>query len=321
MKHEVLVVGAALTDLQIAPVPQDIMNRAVTPIESFHLTIGGDAPNEATIISRLGHQVSLMTMIGDDEPGQVVLRHCRENGIDTDAFIIRKDMPTAINVGLVSAEGVRSCITPKNSNLWLYGPEDLNYAALGDGYSILSFASLCTFERIDGQPLCDFFRAAKERGMIICADMNGGMVDYSGRIEEYKETLSYVDYFFPNRGEAAGMTGKTDPEEMADVFLSWGVGHVIVKTGADGCILKSKEEHYIVPAYTKARCVDETGAGDNFAAGFICGLLERKSFLECAQYATAVASICIEHVGTCEGVKNREMVEERLQDYLALSSS
>ena len=107
MNHEVLVVGAAITDLQIAPVPMDIMGRAVTPMESFHLTIGGDAPNEATIISRLGHQVSLMTMIGDDEPGQVVLRHCQENGIDTSAFIIRKDMPTAINVGLVSAEGVR----------------------------------------------------------------------------------------------------------------------------------------------------------------------------------------------------------------------
>ena len=317
MKHEVLVVGAALTDLQIAPVPMDIMSRALTPIESFHLTIGGDAPNEATILARLGHQVSLMTMIGDDEPGQVVLRHCRENGIDTDAFRIRSDMPTAINVGLISGEGVRSCLTPRKSNLWQYGPEDLDYEALKEGYQILSFASLCTFERIDGKPLADFFRAAKEAGLIICADMNAGMIDFSGKTEEYKEVLSYVDYFFPNRTEAALMTGETDPERMADVFLSWGVGHIIVKTGAEGCILKSAEEHHVLPAYKKAVCVDETGAGDNFAAGFISALLEGKSFRECAEYATAVASICIEHVGTCTGVTGRDVVEERLRLYHA----
>ncbi|MBR0152919.1 MAG: sugar kinase [Lachnospiraceae bacterium] len=317
MKKEVLVVGAALTDLQIAPVPMDIMSRAITPMESFHLTIGGDAPNEATILARLGRQVSLMTMIGDDEPGQVVLRHCRENGIDTSAFRIRKDMPTAINVGLVSSEGVRSCITPRYSNLWQYGPEDLDYSALTEGYRILSFASLCTFERIDGKPLADFFRAAKSAGLTICADMNSGMVDFTDKIDEYREVLSYVDYFFPNRGEAAIMTGETDPERMADTFLSWGVKHIIVKTGADGCIIKSPSEHHVLPAYTKAVCVDETGAGDNFAAGFICALLEGKSFLECAQYATAVASICIEHVGTCTGVTGRDIVEARLRDYLA----
>ena len=71
--------------------------------------------------------------------------------------------------------------------------------------------------------------------------------------------------------------------------------------------------------YPKSNCIDTTGAGDNFASGFICGLLEGKSLRECAELANCTASIAVEAVGATDGVKDREQVENRYHDYLALT--
>lgn len=317
-ENEVLIIGAALTDLQLRPIPRDVFEIEVVPLERIALTIGGDAVNEATVISRLGHRTTLMSMIGNDSPGQFVLRHCAENHIDTSAFTIRDDVDTSINVGLISDEGVRNCITARQSSMWLMSMEDIQYSYFEKGYKILSFASIYTHPAIDGRPLIEIFARAKENGMLICVDMNASPDRNKDNLEDMKEALSYVDYFFPNYGEACWMTGETDPRKIADVFLSWGIKHVIVKTGAKGCLLKSREEAHELPAYTKAVCIDETGAGDNFAAGFISALLEGKNFRDCGRFATAVASIAVEHVGAATGVKTREQAEERYQDYLRL---
>ena len=62
---------------------------------------------------------------------------------------------------------------------------------------------------------------------------------------------------------------------------------------------------------------DTTGAGDHFAAGFIAGLMEGKSPVECARFANAVAACSIRYVGTT-GLAGREEVEALLQsDYVA----
>jgi len=313
-QNEVLVIGAAISDLQLQPTPADVMDRGLTFLEEFALSIGGDAINEAAIITNLGHQVTLLSMVGKDAPGEFVLDYCRTHGIDSSAFTIRDNINTTINVGLISDAGVRSCITARNSTLWQLALEDLKLEYFDYGYKLLSFASIFTHDKIDCQ-LSSLFKKAKERGMIICADMQGG-IDNKENYEEAIRAMAYVDYIFPNYGEACWMTGKTDPDEIADVFLSWGVKHVIVKTGAKGCLIKSNTERHELPAYTKVKCVDETGAGDNFAAGFISAILEGKSFRECAQFATAVASIAVEHVGASTGVKTRAQVDARLKEYL-----
>ncbi len=72
----------------------------------------------------------------------------------------------------------------------------------------------------------------------------------------------------------------------------------------------------MVPAYGKANCIDTTGVGDNFASGFISAYLRGQDLLICGQYANAVASVSVEHVGATTGVKDLQTAETRYQEYL-----
>ncbi len=96
---------------------------------------------------------------------------------------------------------------------------------------------------------------------------------------------------------------------MADVFLEYGVKNVIIKTGEKGCFAKNKQETIELPAFN-VQAVDSTGAGDNFAAGFLSSILHGKTFRESLLFASACAAICVQSVGATSGIKSREQVEE-----------
>ncbi|MDR1438947.1 MAG: PfkB family carbohydrate kinase, partial [Clostridiales bacterium] len=93
-----------------------------------------------------------------------------------------------------------------------------------------------------------------------------------------------------------------------NAFLDCGIGNVIVKTGKSGCFFKSRKESFAMPAYD-VPAVDTTGAGDNFASGFIAALLDGKDHMECCRYGHAVAGVSVQTVGANTGVRSREQVE------------
>lgn len=68
---DVICIGAAIVDIPLQPVSKNIFDVDSYPLERIAMTTGGDAINEATIISRLGHRTALMSRIGKDAAGQL----------------------------------------------------------------------------------------------------------------------------------------------------------------------------------------------------------------------------------------------------------
>lgn len=311
-KFDVVCVGAGIADLPLRPVSKEIFEVESYPVDGIQMVIGGDAVNEATILSRLGYRTALVSCVGDDVVGQFVLEHCRQNGIDTSRVKVSSEYATSINVGLVTADGERTFVSNRQGSLWRFRPEDVELDILEEG-RILSFASIFNHPLFGGPALEALFARAREAGMVICADM---IKPRQGEtLEEIREALSYVDYFFPNYDEASLLAGRTEVEEIADVFLECGVKHVIIKTGKKGCFAKGGQESMRVPAYPRSLCVDTIGAGDNFVSGFICGLLEGRSLRFCAEFANAVASISVEASGATAGVRDQEQARRRYREY------
>jgi sugar/nucleoside kinase (ribokinase family) len=79
-------------------------------------------------------------------------------------------------------------------------------------------------------------------------------------------------------------------------FLASKAEIAVVKIGSKGALAKSGTEKVRVPAI-QANCIDTTGAGDLFAAGFIYGLHKGKSLKECTRYGTITAGKVIEVMG------------------------
>ncbi len=310
---DVVCVGAAIVDIPLRPVSKNIFDSESYPLDEIKMTIGGDAINESTIISRLGCRVSLISMVGRDVVGRFVLDHCEKEGIDSSGICVRDGINTSINIGLVTADGERTFVSNRNGSLWKMNIDDVDLDIVTKG-KILSFASFFNNPLLDNAAAVKIFKAAKEKGMIICADMIKPRLGET--FDDIAEALSYVDYFFPNYDEACLMTGEKEESKVADKILSYGVKHVVIKIGKRGAYVKGSDGvEMIVPAMKGITAIDTIGAGDNFASGFITGLLEKKNLRECGEYGNVTASIAIQSPGATSGVKNREMWNEQLKKY------
>ena len=311
---EVICIGAAIVDLPLYPVGEHIFKNVSYPVDNISMTIGGDAINEATIITRLGHKVSLFAMVGNDVAGKFIKDFAQQNNIITDNLITREDITTSINVGLVQEDGERTFVTNRNGSLWKMSLQDIELANIKQA-KILSLASIFNNPKLDNHALVSIFKKAKSEHMIICADMVKSRLGEG--LTDIAEALSYIDYFFPNYDEASELTGKTELREIADTFIALGVKNVLIKIGKKGCYIKNQHLSKIAPAFKKPKGVkiDTIGAGDNFASGFISALLRGQSIEECAVFGNAVASVSIESLGATTGVKSRKQVEEMIAIY------
>ena len=99
---------------------------------------------------------------------------------------------------------------------------------------------------------------------------------------------------------------------MAKTLLDYGVGCVVIKVGKQGCLATNRKGAILVPPYL-VKAKDTTGAGDNFAAGFITGLMDGQDLKNCCRYANAAASIAIQFDGASTGIRSRAQLDAVLK--------
>lgn len=293
----IVIIGAAIIDILVRPASAAVFETGSYPAEDIRMSLGGDALNEAVILAKMGKKVRLETVIGDDHAGRFIIERCRENGIMIKERQIRKDITTGINVVLVQENGERNFLTNPKGSLRTLTLNDIHMPFDGRA-KILCFASIFVFPEIKTDQLVRIFSQAKKQGMTVCADMTKRKGNET--LEDMAEAFTYIDYLMPNEEEACMLTGEQDAGGAAGRFIEAGVKHVIIKCGKKGCLVKTKKETYLVPASEGVACVDTTGAGDSFAAGFLYGLSERWELRRCAEYANRCGARAVSVMGASE---------------------
>lgn len=310
-KPDVVCVGMSCADIMVPGLDLSLpLNEEMMTVEQIPICVGGDATNQSMVMAQLGLKTQLLTGVGKDVAGRLLEDAVKAAGVDTSGFLRSGERPTSVTMIPISPEGTRKFVHIKfDSTACVFQP-DVSYF---QGARVVSLGSLMTPPLLDPAVAKNVIFAARKAGAVICADViYDGYGDVS--FSDYGDGLREIDYFFPNDEEAEMITGKTDLDEMADAFLSYGIRHVVIKAGKQGCLFKSRTERFLEPAFV-AKAVDTTGAGDNFASGFITALLEGKSHRECCRFAHAVAAIAVESVGANVGVKSREQVERFLSTH------
>jgi sugar/nucleoside kinase (ribokinase family) len=306
---DVICIGQAVVDCITRGWDGEAGASAVPLAESITLNVGGDAFNEAVILSRLGHRTKLVCGLGDDLAGKMILGQAAENAVDISAVTVIQGQDTPVANMQVDRAGRRRSIGSRAERLELYSPQA---EAVGNA-RIVSLASLFRAPLADAELVFRIADAAKRSGAILCADLKKPRDGLQG-LESMRAALRKIDYIFPNEEEGAFFTGEHEPERMADAFLRYGVGNVIIKLGEKGCLVKNRAESFrIQPLPVSA--IDTTGAGDNFAAGFLSALLHGGDLRACALFATAAAGLSIRSVGATSGVQSRRQVEQLLRQY------
>lgn len=306
---DVVCVGVMLMDLPLGPIKGNLFAQETTMVENIALTTGGDALNEAVVLSRLGKRVALLGEVGQDLLGDLLIRRCEEEHIFTGGIERNPLLATRINVVLYQEDGQRSFVKSKQDMSGSLRPGQMDFSLM-QGAGAVTLGSIFSSKLQDGIVIGEIVRQAKKHGALTFADMVP--VPAHCGIDMLVDSFPSIDYFFANEKEMQMLTKKEKPEEAADVLLHLGVNQVVVKLGARGCLLKNKEICLEIPGLP-AKTVDTTGAGDTFLAAFAAAVLEGKSSAESAAFANTAAALSTEFAGAVSGLKNKKQVEEYLR--------
>ncbi len=315
MTKDVTLIGAAVIDVLAGPVSEGILKTNSMPADMIKLSFGGDALNEAVVLSRLGKRTQLVTKLGRDESGARILNFLEENGISSEAVRFEEGLETSANIVLIDEAGERHFLTKPGSSLRRLEEADIE-PYIENAADIVGFASIFVSPRLDVPAMEHIFRRIKQRpGRILAADMTAAK--HGETLEDLKSLLPYVDYLLPNETEIALLTGNNDPMTNAERLIDAGVRCAVIKLGKRGCLIRTGDECFEIPAYPVERAVDTTGAGDCFAAGFLWALSEKWPLPDCGRFACALASCSVEHTGATDGVCS---LDEPIKRYKRLCS-
>jgi len=310
-KIDVLCVGLAVVNFPVLPVDESVFSRDLTRVEAITLLPGGDAANQAIILSRLGVTTALCCRRGNDSFGDILLKLLETFGNDLDLSCVTVDSQAATGVCamLIRPDGHRHFCSHRGANRTL-SVEHVDVAKIAEA-KIFSYTGLCSMPQIDTQ-VGELLKIANEAGTITVVDTK---VDRAGLdIPKIMTQMKYIDYFFPSYDEAKILSGEVMPEKMADVFLTAGAKNVGIKLGGDGCYFVGGGVRFSLPAMP-VNVVDTTGAGDSFMAGFISGILRNFDPYECCQLGTAAGAVCVGEVGPCGAIKNLEQINGYIKKY------
>lgn len=296
---EIIIIGAAILDVLVRPADAAVFETGSYAAEDIRMSVGGDALNEATVLAGLGKKVLLETVIGADKAGKYIQDHCGERGIFLQDDCLREGIPTGINVVLVDGSGARHFLTKPTGTLRRLTLPDI-HMPFPESAKIVCFASIFVFPEIGPGELERIFRQAKEQGKTVCADMT--KCKNGEKAEDLSCALRYVDYLIPNDEEAMLLTREKSVEGAAQTLREAGVQNVIIKCGARGCYLENGEGSAWISAEPDVTCIDTTGAGDSFTAGFLYALSEGKSLKECAEFGNRCGAKAVCVVGATEWI-------------------
>jgi pseudouridine kinase len=256
------------------------------PVEG-HRAFGGVARNVAENLARLGVDVSLVSMLGDDEAGQALLRHLGDLGVDTSHVMTTREKPTAEYVAVIGP----------NRDL-VFGLADMDIFGLLTGAHIerawpqLAAASFVLADcNLSADILADLVTRRKGATFKLAVDAVS-----TPKVRRLPQDLAGIDLLFLNKDEADACLGSSapTPEEAAATLRARGAGMVVLTLGERGAVVASQAGLAVSPPVA-AHPVDVTGAGDAMIAGTLHGLLSGEPLMGAVRLGALLAAITTEH--------------------------
>jgi sugar/nucleoside kinase (ribokinase family) len=309
---EVICIGMAVADILVRGVSRFPEGGVTSMVDDITVASGGDAVNEAITLSRLGHRVGLLALVGEDVQGDFVVRQCEKNGVDVSGVSRTAKHPTATSVVLINSSGERSFLSQPDSALDAFLLDESDVDQIKPGVKVVSLGSFFCGRNLHSGALEAALQKAKEVGAKTVADFV--LSPHAEGLKGIRHLLELVDYAVPSWEEACVYAGTDSLDGIAEEFFGYGVQNVVIKRGGEGVFVRTKTDRLSVSPYPSS-VVDTTGAGDNFVAGFICGLLRGEPLRRCVMIGAATASIAIQSIGATTGVRSFEQVTEVMRRY------
>jgi len=270
-------------------------------IDRIELHTGGNAANTGVSLAKLGVSVAVLGKVGADGFGDFMIGSLERHGVQTAG--VRRDpaIPTSATIVTVHSDAERSFLHVAGAN-GAFTPGDVDWPAT-EGTRIFNVAGLQLMTGLEGEGVGTVLAEARRRGMTTTLDtvMNPRSQGWAG----LAPALPHLDWAIPSFEEARALTGEPKALRQARRFQEAGAKNVVIKMGADGCLVVPADAEPFHVAPYRVEAVDALGAGDSWVAGFLTGLLEGWPLPQTARFANAVGACCVQAYGATTGIRPR----------------
>ncbi|MGH1331099.1 MAG: adenosine kinase [Paracoccaceae bacterium] len=253
---------------------------------------GGSVANTLAGLGALGLKTAFIGRVHDDKLGRFYAEALQHDGTDFPNPPVKGgELPTSRSMIFVSPDGERSMNTYLGISSEL-GPEDVADDVAGQA-NIL-FLEGYLYDKPKG-------KEAFERAARLCRDA-GGMAGIAlsdpfcvdRHREDFRRLVKDLDFVIGNEHEWQSLY-ETDLDAALDLAATQSGLIVCTRSGQDVVLVRG-DERAVVPVHEIVP-VDATGAGDQFAAGFLYGLSTGQSLETCGRMGCVAAAEVISHFG------------------------
>ncbi|MDQ0465268.1 sugar/nucleoside kinase (ribokinase family) [Caulobacter ginsengisoli] len=257
-------------------------------------TSGGSAGNTVAGVASLGGQAAYIGKVADDQLGAFFAHDLKAIGAHFSSTPLVGGAPTARSLINVTPDGERTMCTYLGACVELTAA-DVDPAIIENAFSVYLEGYL--FDPPEARRA--FAKAAglaHGAGRLIAMTLSDSFV-----VERHREGLlafidSQVDIVFANSDEVKALF-QTDDFDNAAAQLGARTKIAAVTNGAQGSIVLAGRDSHRIDACPVDKVVDTTGAGDQYAAGFLFGLARGRSLEVCGRLGSMAAAEVISHIG------------------------
>ncbi len=270
--------------------------------KGFEIHLGGGAPGESVILSKLGIPAKVITWLG--------------NGIFADLARSEFRIGNPEIIDLYRGTGNPMVMT----SAMVYG-NDRTFLSYCEEIRLTDFDIRKIQKEHEKAKIVllsphypEIYTGLELPGSVLVFD-TGWEDDLSLENPKYRMMIEKADYYLPNRREAIKVTGAACIDEAADI-LSGFFPHVIIKLDSEGCLVRDNDGTRIIPPLQNITAVDSTGAGDAFLSGFVYGLYHGYDVDTCIQFGNITGGTCVQSYGCLtKTLTETELLELQKQVY------
>ena len=301
---KIVVVGSIIVDLVARSARYPARGETVTG-ESMTIVPGGKGANQAVACARMGCSTELVGAVGADSFAAIALKSLADFGVGTGRVYRSARSPTGLASIVIDASASNTIVVIRGAN------DDLPADHLARAADLIAGADALLVQL--ESPL-----ARVEQAMEIALRAQVPiLLDPAPARQISDRLLALADFITPNEQETETLTGiapATVPaaNEAAAVLHRRGARNVVIKRGAQGCLVSSGGSHRCLEG-PAVRAIDTVGAGDCFAGAMITRWLETRDLFAACRFANAAAALKVQRAGAQTGIPSREEVDASLR--------
>jgi sugar/nucleoside kinase (ribokinase family) len=275
------------------------------PLDEIHPFLGpfpsGSSAITISTAARLGLATAFIGVVGADLFGDVVYGRLREDGVDMSSVVRWEGLSTRMAFVMYRADGSRTFNFVGDSSKVNFNDSRFK---LPGSTRWLHLSGTLLAANSPWRPLCELVLSqVLSQGGSLSFDPNfrPETTDLATCRTQNAPYIQQCRYFLPSKEELLAYVGTQSIEHAVETVLGLGPEVVVVKCGAEGCLVADLH-HGIstIPGFV-VDCIDPTGAGDSFNAAFICARERGLGLEDSGLFANAVGAFSTTRRGPMEG--------------------